>query len=288
MDDIRVTVATEQEIRACAAMLPQARVRTAEFLIARAGREPVGAAAIHWRNWTRPAGFPIAIEVAPDARGRGVARRLLAAAKELALYDTDGFWPFDPVVEGGPEASFMLRVGCRVHVRQFFYRARIDSLLSHLTPLLGRLQRRAGSTHSLEIAPLAEPWFEEVGWMVSSELGGGPFGAAARMRAAALASDSLDRSQVAIGDQRVAGAILWRIDGAEAVVDARVVAARWRGGPTNLMLLQAGLLRGLAEGLVHVNFHCDETVKDTVSLARRAGAALTATKATYYYPFEGD
>jgi hypothetical protein len=51
------------------------------------------------------------------------------------------------------------------------------------------------------------------------------------------------------------------------------------------MLLESGLLRGKAEGLTEVRFHCDDTVRDTISLARRAAAVETATNATWYYPF---
>ena len=284
MEDIRVTMATDAEGRACLALLPEARGRAVELLIARSRGVFAGAAAIHWQSWSKPGGFPLSIHVMPEWRGQGVGRRLLAAAADLAAEETDGFWPFLPVAEQGVEARFMLAQGFRLHGRQLYFKARIDGLLDNISPLLARLRRRTGHSNQVEIQAIPDHLYQTLGWMVSSELGGGPQSAAERMRRLAEAPDSKDRSQVAIIDGQAAGVILWRVENGEAIVDGRVVGIPWRGGPINLMLLEAGLLCGKAEGLVHVNFHCDETVKDTVSLARRAGAERTDTKATYYYP----
>jgi hypothetical protein len=82
--------------------------------------------------------------------------------------------------------------------------------------------------------------------------------------------------------EALAGAILWRVVDGVAHVDARVVAPRWRGGWTNLLLLEAGLVAGLAEGLTRMRFHCDDTVRDTISLARRCAADELESGAYYY------
>ena len=226
MEDIRVTVATDQEARACLALLPEAQNRAVELLIARAGGALVGAAAIYWQSWSTPAGFPIAIQVIPEARRRGVATRLLAVAADLAAEETDGLWPFKPVDEEDPAARFMLAVGFRPYLRQLSFRGTVEALLGNISPLAARLRSRDGIAERIELGRIGAQHFETLGWLVSSELGGGPFSAAERMRAMSAAPDSTDRSQVAVVDGQVAGAILWRLVDGEAIVDARVVAPR--------------------------------------------------------------
>ena len=290
MEEITVSLATDQEARACLALLPEVKGAAAELLIARRRGALAGAAAIFWQSWATPAGFPITIQVVPAERRHGVASRLLVAAADLAAEETDGLWSFDAYAEDGDAARFIEASGFRRQRRQHFFQARIDALLENISPLLTRLRRREGAGSPPRIAPLGEAPLDEIGWLVSAELGGGPFSAQARMRSqTAPESRVKDRSQVAMVGDQVAGVILWRIDADDvAVVDARVVAAPWRGGAINLTLLEAGLLRGKAEGLTEVRFHCDDTVRDTISLARRAQAREVATKAAWYLPFLAD
>jgi hypothetical protein len=142
------------------------------------------------------------------------------------------------------------------------------------------------------IVPLALAPADEIAWMVAHDLGGGPVDAERRIRArAAMAPEAggeargLDRSQVILREGHAAGVIIWRVtDDGAAMVDARIVARRWRGGPLNLMLLEAGLSRGKAEGLTRVRFYCDDTVPDTLRLARRCDAVETRTLRHFYYP----
>ena len=163
-------------------------------------------------------------------------------------------------------------------------------LLAHIEPLVRRLEARRTGAGDVRIEPLEEQHLEEVGWLISEALGGGPMSAMQRLRrrlsAARDGQDNLDRSQVATVGEQVAGAMLWRADDDAAVVDARVVAPPWRVGPLNLRILQAGLLRAHDEGLTKARFHCDETVKDTIRLAQRCNAVETARTALYYKPFD--
>ena len=287
MEDITVSIAGDHEARAYLALLPEARSAPAEFLIARRGEALVGAAAIFWQSWATPAGFPILIEVIPPERRGGAGRAMLAAAAELVSEETDGLWTFSAYDEDDVARHFLQACGFHRQRRQHFFQARIDDLLANITPLLTRLRRRDTGGPPLVITSLGDAPLGEIGWLVSAELGGGPFTAEARMRAqTAPESRVRDRSQVAMIGDAVAGVILWRIDPDDiAVVDARVVAAPWRGGSTNLALLEAGLLRGKAEGLTEVRFHCDDTIRDTLSLARRAQAREIAVKSTWWLPF---
>jgi hypothetical protein len=180
----------------------------------------------------------------------------------------------------------MAACGFEARSRRHHFEGEVQALLDNITPLLERLRRRA-AFEAPAIVPLAQAPLEELGWLVSRELGGGPMGALARLRRLTRpGSGALDRSQVAMIDEEVAGVILWRLeaDGA-AAVEARVVASRWRGGPINLLLLEAGLLGGKAQGVTRVRFHCDDGVADTLSLARRARAEELSVLTSYYYRF---
>ncbi len=287
MDTITVDLASDAEARACLALLPEARGAGAELLIARCDGVLAGAAAIGWQSWSRPSGFPTQIHVVPSHRRLGVGRRLLAAAADLAREETDGLWSFAPSPDDAPAAAFMTACGCRRMKRRHHFEGDLGALLADITPLLDRLRRRP-AFQAPAIVPLAEAPLDEIAWLVSRELGGGPMGAMARLRHETRAG-SADRSQAAITQGEVAGVILWRRDADDgATVSARVVGARWRGGPVNLLLLEAGLRAGQAEGVARVRFHCDEDVVDTLALARRAQAREVSVTASWYYPFDGD
>ena len=213
------------------------------------------------------------------------------ALADLAAEETDGLYSHAPIPLDEAGARFAEACGARLRRRQLHFEASIEILLDHITPLLTRLRRRDGAGAEMRIAPLAEAPADEVAWMIAQDLGGGPWEAERRVRArAAMAPDGdgpggTDRSQVILRDGHVAGVIIWRVeDDGVAMVDARMVSPRWRGGPINLMLLEAGLLRGKAEGLTRVRFYCDDTITDTIRLAQRCAADETAILGHYYYP----
>lgn len=169
--------------------------------------------------------------------------------------------------------------------RQHHFQARIEALLEHLSPLVGRLRAHGRVPDGVQIAPLDDAPLEEVGWLVSAELGGGPIEAMHRLRrrGASPDADPLDRSLAIMKDDHVAGVMLWRLESGLAMVDARVVSPRWRNGWPNLLLLEASLLRARDEGVTEFRFYCDETVSDTLRLAQRAAAAEVASDSLYYY-----
>lgn len=70
----------------------------------------------------------------------------------------------------------------------------------------------------------------------------------------------------------VAGVVLARRVGATLEVVFNVVAPVWRGGWANLMLLEAVLRNERDAGLSGLRFLAEAHVRDTVNLARRAGA----------------
>jgi hypothetical protein len=214
-----------------------------------------------------------------------VGRRLLREAAALASRETDGLWSLKAAQPDSPEALFMQACGFVPHRRQHHFQARINVLLEHLSPLVARLRARGRVPADVRIASLADAPLEEVGWLVSAELGGGPIEALQRLRlrGGAADSDPLDRSLAVLHDGHVAGVMLWRLNDGIATVDARVVAPRWRNGWPNLLLLEASLLRARAERVTDFRFYCDDTVRDTLRLAQRAAAIEVRNDALYYY-----
>jgi GNAT superfamily N-acetyltransferase len=294
MEAIAVTAADEGEARACLALLPEAHGAPVELLLARLDGAFAGAAGVHWQSWTKPAGFPASLCVLPPYRRKGVGRALVTALADLVGEETDGLWSHTRIEPDGEAERFLLAVGAVARRRQYHFDGEVRRLLDHIAPLAARL-RRGDDAGDIAIVPLAEAPLEEIGWLISSELGGGPSTALRRVRARAAMSagaeadgQGRDRSMAAIRDGEVAGVLIWRVDDdGAAVIDARIVAPSRRGGAVNLSLLEAGLLRGREEGIERMRFHCDDAVPDTIKLARRCGSDET-THGIYYYAIPRD
>ncbi|HEX4740966.1 MAG TPA: GNAT family N-acetyltransferase [Caulobacteraceae bacterium] len=276
MQEINVTRATDAEARACLALLPELAGGQPELLIARRGGDLAGAAGLVWRVRPDPRGFPLSIHVVPTHRRLGVGRRLLAAAADMAANETEGLWSRMTLDDDAPAVGFLRACGFTPRRQRLDFEAPVEALLSHLRPLLDRLRRR-GLGGEATIVPLAEAPREDVAWLVTAELGGDP------LRVAASVGHEHVEGMVALIDGRAAGAILWRRDGDLAKVEARVVAAAHRGGPLNLLLLEAGLLAGAGRGVTRLSFYCDDTVRDTLKLAQRCAATQTSVGSLYYY-----
>ncbi len=288
MDDITVAMAPETEAAACLALLPEAAGAPVELLVAKRAHAVVGAAAVWWRNDSDPAGFPLSIHVLPPERRRGIGRRLLDAAIDLALDDALGFWSRAAALDGAPDAAFLVACGFQPRRREHHFEAAIDALLADVRPKAGRLRDRGRVPNDVRIVPLAEAPLEEVGRLLSRELGSVPARATERLRRRANAPDDIaDRSRVAMRGGEVEGAILWKIENGVAIVEARVVHPRNRGGWLNVVLLEDGLARGKAEGLERLRFHCDDTIRDTLSLAKRCDAVEAEPRAYYYLDLAG-
>jgi GNAT superfamily N-acetyltransferase len=276
MQEISVTRATDAESRACLALLPELAGAQPELLIARRGGDLAGAAGLVWRVRPDPRGFPLSIHVVPSHRRLGIGRRLLAAAADLAANETDGLWSRMILDEDDAAIGFARACGFDPRRERRDFEAPLEALLSHLRPLLDRLRAR-GLGDDPPIVPLEAAAREEVTWLVTAELGGDP------LRVLSSVGHRGVDGMVALVDGRAAGTILWTTEGDLAKVEARVVAAPYRGGPLNLRLLEAGLLAGASRGLTRLAFYCDDTVRDTLKLAQRCAATQTSVGSLYYY-----
>ena len=289
MSSVSVSLASEAEAPACLALLPQARQMSGELLIARRDGRLAGAAAVAWRSWATPGGFPLTLTVIPGERRAGVGRRLAAQAIELARGETAGLWSLEPEAVGGPAAAFLEACGFALTRRQHHFQASIAALSATVRPLVTRLRQRGRVPEDVRVVTLAQAPLPEISWLVSTEFGGGPFRALANLqrRASQGPAAEADPSVVILQGDQVAAVMLLRIEDGVAAIDARVVAPQARGAWANAMLLDESLERTRALGIGEFRFHCDEDVADTLSLARRCGAREVSEKGLYYYAFNG-
>jgi GNAT superfamily N-acetyltransferase len=284
MTDIAVDLATDQEARACLALMPEVWRIPCELLIARRGGDLAGAAALCWRAWRRPPGFPLHIHVIPGERRRGVGRALLAKAADLASTETDGLWSLTAVPDADEAGGFLRACGFAPASTQHDFQARIEDLLARIEPLAERARRRETLGKQFVVAPLSAADPQTVGWLVSAELGGRPFALARSLDDEGPEGQRLlAHSQAILHDGDLAGVMVWGPKDGVATVEARVVAPRFRGGPANLLLLQASLRRARDEGLAEFRFQSDAANQDTLALARRSGATEVARRSFWRY-----
>ena len=284
MSSVAVSLATEAEAPACLALLPQARQLPAELLIARHGGRLAGAAAVIWRSWAKPGGFPLAVHVLPQERRRGVGRRLVGEALALARDEAPGLWSLEPEDVAGPAAAFLESCGFSLSRRQHHFQASVEAMGANLAPLVARMRQRGRIPADAQVVSLAEAPLQEIGWLVSEEFGGGPMRALVGLqRRAGLGGEAADPSLAVLHEGKLAAVMLLRIEDGVAVIDARVVAPSARGDWPNAVLLDESVARVRARGVTEFRFHCDEDVRDTLSLARRCGAREVAKKGLYYY-----
>ena len=68
------------------------------------------------------------------------------------------------------------------------------------------------------------------------------------------------------------------------VIDAWVVAPEARGTAASLMMVEAATRNGLDARAQRFRISCADNVQDTIKLAERGGAVLTATKLKFSLP----
>ncbi len=286
MSEISVTLARESEAPACLALLPKIVGTQAELLIARRDGEFAGAGAVIWINLLDPPGFHVLVRVLHPARRHGVGRALIEAAADLADGETDGLWSLDAVPPESPAAKFLESCGFTPRRREYHCVIENERLLANVVALVDRYRSRGRIPAQAEIRRLADPAapLDEIAWLVAREFNGNAFTNLQnlfRRREAAA-----DRSLYVWLDGEVLAVMLIRVQDGSAVVDAWVVAPRWRNGFASLVLLENALARAKAESCTYARFFCDENVIDTINLVRRAGGDEMDIQARYHLAFQ--
>ena len=271
---LRITEADEAERAACCAFAPEAADPRVALLVARQDGDFAGVAAIQWECRMSPAGFGLQVRVLAPLRRRGIGRALVAAAKAHCRGETQGLWSARSHRLETPAAAFLGACGFQAARGHHHFRIALADFQAQIRPALDRARRRDGGRTPLRIVTLADAPLREVAWLVTAEFGAAP-GGLLNLLELAQARDGL--SQVALAEDGVAGALLGVARQSPALgkvvhVDAWVIAPAHRRGMASLALFDAAVDAARAAGIGAITFDCEAAVRDTVRLARRAGA----------------
>ncbi|HEX2113970.1 MAG TPA: GNAT family N-acetyltransferase [Alphaproteobacteria bacterium] len=241
------------------------------FFLAAAEGEPhlVGAAAAAWA----PGGFPVEVHVVSPFRRRGIGRALIEAVAAAAADETDRLRSWSMVGEGS-EAEAFLRATGFTRSRRFLGFETDGAKFAPIINVMRRWLERGGKIPpTARIVNLSEaPRFQLIR-LVATELATLPATIAARIVAQETLHYDNDLSVVLMLDGKIGGAMLMTRSAGIARVEVNVVAPHLRHGWANVMILDEAARRAAASGLKRFRFFCDEHTRDTINVARRAGAA---------------
>jgi GNAT superfamily N-acetyltransferase len=284
---LEIRPARGAEVGLARRMVPEvfkAAIAPDRVLIARSpgDPQPIGVAAIAWRPWGTPAGFPVHVLVTERARRNGVGRALVRAAAELCRADAERFHAWDAVDEGSGAACFAHALGFTPHRRTLYYEADLAACGALIGPIHERLRGYGAIPQDATVVSLREAPAQEVARLVSDA-----FGSRYDAMLASVAGQhcfDVDLSFVLLHDGAVGGALLQRFVGGVQQVEVSVVAPALQCGWAVVVLLREAVCRGLAAGGHRFGFRCEDSVRDTVNLARRVGARLARTAVEYSAP----
>ena len=283
---IHIARTTEDEQAACLALLPEVWNVPVELIAARRDGVLIGAAGLLWESWADPAGFPIAVHVIPEARRQGVGRALVDTALALVDGESDGLWTLGNVAEESEAADFLRGCGFAPQKRITHFEMQGQSFHDHVERIVARLRRNGHIPADARTVALRDAPLDDVARLVAGEFSGGPARLLSRMRRGLAVGDGsgidFDRSTVVMEGAQVAGALLYHWNDGDPVIEANVVAPAWRNSYVNALQLQVATKHGLDGGATSFRFDSDETVRDSMNLARRGGARPIKTEARFY------
>lgn len=277
--EFTIRAARDAEMRACRMLMPETFAPTIapEAHVALVGNpaQIVGAAAVAWRPWSKPPGFPVQIHVVPGFRRRGIARALLRYVVACCAGETQGFHSWAAVPEPSPAASFLAATNFTVTRRFRHFEADLLRFDAMIDAIRARLARGSRIPDSARIVPLSEAPARDVAAFVARTFETMPEAVAARIAGQGLAGYDMARSVVLLIDGAVQGALLYAwIDGVP-VIDVNAVAPALRRGWANVALLAEATRNAVHGGAQQFRFFCDERVRDTMNLAARVEARET-------------
>ena len=227
-----------------------------------------GALAIAWVAH----GFSVLVHVAAPWRRQGLGSALIEAAAASALGETAALRAWMPVSEGSGAAAFLQAAGFRNMRRLLVFETDAIRFAETMHGLLRRAQAGGRVSRHFQLATLAAAPLRGVIDLVAPEFSTLAHDVAARM--APDQHDGYDRalSLVLLHDGTVVGAMLCRRFDDLVEIDINVVDPALRHGPANLILLEGMARMSQAAGIRRFRFSCEEHVRDTLNLGRRAGA----------------
>lgn len=280
--------ALDADQQACRLLLPQAfGAETApEALVALdADGEIVGACALSWCNApkpeTEPSGFALLVHVVPARRRQGIGRALVEAAAAWARDESPGLRSWLPVEDGSGEAEFLRRAGFALHHRTLHFETDLAGFHAIVEGLRARLERSGRLPHGARIMPLRDAAAWEVAALVAPEFAAPHAEILRRLQPTEADAFDVERSVALTIAGRLAGVLIFTWNGGQVAIEVIVVAPDFRGGSANVLLLEAATRAAMNGGAARFRFFCDERTRDTLGLARRAGARPLRIEAEY-------
>jgi len=281
---VTIAPACKATLPSILALLPGAVDHRASHWAALADGEVVGAASCLWLGVHNPPGFAGQLFVRPAWRRRGIGRALVDAMATAATGETDGLWSLDRHADDSDAAAFLAHVGFAPAQRDLHFRMSMSGFLAHMDAIVTRL-RKAGRIPANATTPtLREAPLDHTAMLVADQFRQPPARVRQRLELAlvdpATANLDPDVSTVVIENGRVVGTLLTAIVDDAAHIDCNIVAQDRRRSWVNALQLHTATSRALSRA-AHIDFHCDEAVRDSVNLARRAGGILQFSAARY-------
>ena len=251
------------------------------------GTELAGAAAISWRAWGKPAGFPLHVSVVEPERRQGLGRALVRAAALACRGETERFYNWVAIEDGADPALFARAVGFDVHRRTLHYEADVLPLFTLVDAIHARLQQRGSIPANARTISLANAPAASVARLVSATFGTRYDVALSSIQGQMAGSYDTANSVVLVVNGEVSGALLcrWTAEGVPEI-DVRVIAPHLQGRWANVALLRHIIHNSFTVGAKRFRFSCEDANTDTISLARRTHALLLQTRVEVTAPLE--
>lgn len=236
----------------------------------------VGACAISWCNAPKPevdpSGFPIMLYVVEAERRKGVGRALIEAAAEWCREETTVLRNWMPVPAGSDAVQFLQRSGFTLHHRTLHFEANLAEFHRIVDHLRDRLQRTGRMPAAAQLLRLQDIPAWDVAALVAPEFPAPHAAIMRRLTPGAPDAFDLARSTALRVGEVLAGVLIFSWNGGEVGIEVIVVAPSFRGGAANVLLLEGATRAAMEGGAEFFRFYCDERTRDTIGLARRAGA----------------
>jgi len=182
--------------------------------------------------------------------------------------------------EGSEAARFLQAVGFESRRRFLQFEADAPRFYAMIKPIYDRAVRSGKIPSDFHIIALQDAPLDETAALVAGAFRDVPVSTAIAL-ARGLMNYDIEKSVVLLSDGVVKGALLYHWNHGLPTIDVRVVAPDLRKGPANVLLLEAATRKGLEGGAARFRFHCEESVHDTISLARRSGSKPTGAKISF-------
>ena len=263
----------EGEWRICRMLLPEtfADVSTREYLIAVRDEAPHTVAAASFRRGTN-AITHLRLHVVPAFRRRGVGSQIIESLAHEGARTIEG------AVEVTREANAVAFCE-RNHFERIDGLTTVEAEIAEMREYMHRLRGRIPPPPDATVIPLSAAPMDQVARLHSRHVAHEDELNPWRARLAEL--PGIDQSPVAMIGGRVAGILLWGLEGTTAVVRTRVVEPLYQGGWVNLTLLAEGLDGAWNSGARRVRFSYSDTNRDTQKLAARFRAQVVSVVTRY-------